>query len=30
MNLDHIHFRAEVIIEDGKIEEYEKLVLDMS
>lgn len=30
MNLNHIHFRAEVIIEDGKIEEYKKLVFDKS
>lgn len=30
MNLNHTHFRAEVIIEDGKIEEYKKLVFDKS
>ena len=30
MNLNHIHFRTEVIIEDGKIEEYKKLVFDKS
>jgi quinol monooxygenase YgiN len=27
---NHIHFRAEFIIEEGKIEEYKKLVLEMS
>lgn len=30
MNLNHTHFRAGVIIEDGKIEEYKKLVFDKS
>jgi quinol monooxygenase YgiN len=31
-NMEHnqIHFRAEFIIEEGKIEEYKKLVQDMS
>ena len=27
---DNVHFRAEVTIEEGKVEEYKKLVQDMS
>jgi quinol monooxygenase YgiN len=30
MNHDQIHFRAEFTIDEGKIEEYKKLVQDMS
>lgn len=30
MKHDQIHFRAEFTIEEGKIEEYKKLVQDMS
>ena len=30
MEHDQIHFRAEFTIEEGKIEEYKKLVQDMS
>ena len=30
MEQNQIHFRAEFTIEEGKIEEYEKLVQDMS
>jgi quinol monooxygenase YgiN len=30
MDSSRIHFRAEFMIEDGKIEEYRKLVKDMS
>jgi quinol monooxygenase YgiN len=30
MNHNQIHFRAEFTIEEGKIEEYKKLVQDMS
>lgn len=30
MNHDQIHFRAEFIVEEGKIKEFKKLVQDMS
>ena len=30
MTPNHIHLRTEIIIEDEKIEEHKKLVLDMS
>jgi hypothetical protein len=30
MDQNHIHFRAEFNIDEGKIEEYKKLVQDLS
>ena len=30
MNQNQIHFRAEFIIDEGKIEGYKKLILEMS